>query len=209
MLFAATLGLTFISRNKRILYFWKFIINVSETDFKRCTEAQKLSNLYVATNPNVCQQIGRKLKSFRWAKCYMILFQRCFWRGLGASHLLLGSDLIMQHLNGNGNKVRGQVRARGLGAVGGVFSNVWVEWHCCRKKADAGRFVLHSITGWLGYHLHTSWGALYVDRSNEWKRGEWGKQSEVGWQQVGKGERLLHVVFWWREGDVEVSGVLG
>lgn len=35
-------------------------MDVSETDFKRGAQRLRVSNLYVATRPDVCQQIGRK-----------------------------------------------------------------------------------------------------------------------------------------------------
>lgn len=137
------------------------------------TETQRLSNLYVATRPDVCQQIGRKRKRFRWAGCYMILLQRCYGVALErqTSFCNKRSDSIIQPLNGNGNNVRGWVRSRGGGGVGGVFSNVWGERASLQQKADARRFTLHRITSWPGYHLHTTWGALYADRSNRTKEG--------------------------------------
>lgn len=59
---------------------------------------------------------------------------------------------------GRGNSVMWEVKGR------------WLQ----QQKADAGRFVLHRITGWPGYHLYTTWAALYTDRSigKKERRGE-------------------------------------
>lgn len=49
---------------------------------------------------------------------------------------------------------------------GGGVSNVSGGRTLLQQKADAARIVLHSITGWPGYHLYTTWLGLYADRTS-------------------------------------------
>lgn len=49
---------------------------------------------------------------------------------------------------------------------GGGVSNVSGDRTLLQQKADAARIVLHSITGWPGYHLYTTWLGLYADRTS-------------------------------------------
>lgn len=149
--------------------FHRCIIDVRE----RCTES--LSNLYVVTCRDVCQQIWRKQKSFSCAKCCMICYTAVVASESG-NFCRQRTDSIVQHL-----KCTRKNEDRGWGVVGaGKFSNVRGERALLQQKADAGRFTLHCITGWLGYHLHTTWGALYADRSNRTEEEE-EEVVDVGW----------------------------
>lgn len=129
-------------------------------------ETQRVSNLYVATHPDVCQQIGRKRKGFRWAECYMMI-----WRDLVPPSAAKDQTQSCNIWTAMEIKSEGEWGWRGVGGVGGVFSNVWGERASLQQKADARRFALHCIIGWPRYHLHTTWGALYADRSNRTMEG--------------------------------------
>lgn len=131
--------------------------------------AESLSNLCAATCRDVCQQIWRKQKSFRCAECSE-------WPNFCRRR----TDSIVQPLKGTGEN-----EDRGWGGGAGKFSNARGERASLQQKADAGRFTLHRITGWPGYHLHPTWGALYADRSNRTGGG------------VTEGVKKRAVSVWW------------
>lgn len=67
-----------------------------------------------------------------------------FYSSAATSFCSRGSDSIMQHLNGNGNKDRGRVRARGgVGCWWGGFSNMWGERASLQQKQmlDVSRYT--------------------------------------------------------------------
>lgn len=111
-------------------------------------------------------QIWRKQKSFSCAECCMICYTAVVARNRSVE-TSAGGEQMQSYIW----KALAEMKT-GVGVGGREFSNARGERASLQQKADAGRFTLHRITGWPGYHLHTTWGALYADRSNRTEEEE-------------------------------------
>lgn len=77
---------------------------------------------------------------------------------------------------------------------GGGVSNVSSGRTLLQQKADAARIVLHSITGRPGYHLYTTWLALYADRTSAGGGGGGSRDNTEAWGGVIGGQKSNYCV---------------